>query len=278
MTRINDSVECQVECDLNFMRTKHNLIILFVLSFFNTFAQKENPLMYLGKIGKLKIEMSIMKHDFQTGKFQGKYRYNGKEAYLNLSGTYYSPCLHIEESYQDKITGDFYLEIVGDSLIGYWKKNKKVMDVKLGYKSGDKQLLSRKLPEDYANEVSSAIQGTYENHLYFINDYWLPEELEIGYNGAKATIKIIDEESIEINFEAICGPTYHFATGSGIAVKEGDEYIYRNEDGCEIKVIFTDKAVKLVANNSMDCGFGARAFLDHEFLKISDEVEVLSEY
>jgi hypothetical protein len=34
----------------------------------------------------------------------------------------------------------------------------------------------------------------------------------------------------------------------------------------------------LVANNSMDCGFGARAFLDHEFLKISDEVQELSNY
>jgi len=61
-------------------------------------------------------------------------------------------------------------------------------------------------------------------------------------------------------------------------VREGDEYIYRNEDGCEIKVTFTEKTVKMIANNSMDCGFGARAFLDHEFLKISDEIVVLSEY
>lgn len=278
MIRINDSVECQVECDLNIMRTRHNLIILFILSIFNSYAQKDNPLIYFGEIGNLQIEMSIVKNDFQTGKFQGKYRYNGKESYLNLSGTYYSPCLHIEESYQNKVTGDFYLEQVGDSLIGYWKKNKKVMDVKLAYKSGDKKLLSRKLPEDYTEEVSSAIEGTYESHLYFINDYWLPEELEIGYNGAKASIKIIDEESIEINFEAICGPTYHFATGIGIAVKEGDEYIYRNEDGCEIKVTFTEKTVKMIANSSMDCGFGARAFLDHEFLKISDKVQELSNY
>jgi hypothetical protein len=233
--------------------------------------------MYLGQIGNLKIEMLIVKNDFQTGEFQGKYRYNGKEAYLNLSGTYYSPCLHIEESYKDKVTGDFYLELVGDSLIGYWKNDKKVLDVKLAYKSGNQQLLSRKLPEDYANQVSSSIEGTYESHLYFINDYWSPQQIEIGYNGAKATIKIIDEESIDINFEAICGPTYHFATGGGIAVKEGGEYIYRNEDGCEIKVTFTEKTVKMIANSSMDCGFGARAFLDHEFLKISDKVQILTD-
>jgi len=271
-------VECQVECNLNFMGTRHSLIILFILSLFNSYAQKENPLMYLGKIGNLKIEMSIVKNDFQTGKFQGKYRYSGKEAYLTLSGTYYSPCLHIEESYKDKVTGDFYLELVGDSLIGFWKNDKKVLDVKLAYKSGNQQLLSRKLPKDYANQVSSSIEGTYESHLFFINDYWSPQQVEIGYNGAKATIKIIDEESIDINFEAICGPTYHFATGGGIAVKEGDEYIYRNEDGCEIKVRFTEKTVKMIANNSMDCGFGARAFLDHEFLKISDDVQELSNY
>lgn len=251
---------------------------VFFQSAFISYSQKDSPLMYLGKIGNLNIEMSIVKNDFQTGKFQGKYRYNGKEAYLNLSGMYYSPCLHMEESYKDKVTGNFYLELVGDSLIGYWKNDLKVLDVKLAYKSGNQQLLSRKLPEDYVDEVSSSIEGTYESHLCFINDYWLPEQVEIGYNGAKATIKIIDEESIDINFEAICGPTYHFAIGSGIAIKEGDEYIYRNEDGCEIKVTFTEKAVKMIANNSMDCGFGARAYLDHEFLKISDDVQELSNY
>ncbi len=253
------------------------VFVIFQTAFIS-FSQQENPLMYLGKIGNLKIEMLIEKNDFQTGQFQGKYRYNGKEAYLNLSGTYYSPCLHMEESYKEKVTGDFYLELVGDSLIGYWKNDKKVLDVKLAYKSGNQQLLSRKLPEDYADQVSSSIEGTYESHLYFISAYWSPQQIEIGYNGAKATVKIIDEESIDINFEAICGPTYHFATGGGLAVKEGDEYIYRNEDGCEIKVTFTEKTVKMVANNSMDCGFGARAFLDHEFLKISDKVEVLTDY
>jgi len=253
-----------------------SIIFLVQVCFFG-FSQKESTLNYTGKIGNLKIELTILKNDFLTGEFQGKYRYAGKEAYLNLKGTFFSPCLSMEESYKDKVTGNFFLELVDDSLLGYWLNESKVLKVKLDYQAGDRKLLSRKLPEDYASEVSSSIEGTYEYHLNFINDYWSPEQTEIGYNGAKSTVKIIDKDSIYIVFEAVCGPTYHFAIGEGVAVKEGEFYVYRFED-CEIIVSFTEKTVKMEANNSMDCGFGARAYLEHDFSKVSDQIQELSNY
>lgn len=47
---------------------------------------------------------------------------------------------------------------------------------------------------------------------------------------------------------------------------------YANEDGCVIIVTVGEKEVELVANTSMDCGFGARAHMDHTLIKVSDEV------
>ncbi len=132
--------------------------------------------------------------------------------------------------------------------------------------------------------VSPGINGTYETEYYFINDMWFEEgkpDLEVGFNGGRAVIEKIDEDSLRFLVEVVCGPTYHIAYANGIAIRNPDAdqvYIYDNEDGCRIEILLDVKEVSMSANAGMECGFGARAYLDHTFIKTKDEASFEEEY
>ena len=92
----------------------------------------------------------------------------------------------------------------------------------------------------------------------------------MGFNGGTVDIKELSATEIEFNVEMVCGPTYHIAYAGGTAQKSGDEYIYTNENGCEIRIRFSDKKLTIQANSTWDCEFGARAYLDHEVVKVGE--------
>lgn len=257
--------------------TKYLLTAITLISL-HTKAQFK-PVELTGKIGKYSIEMFITQFDKKTSQFKGSYNYQGKKVGLQIKGEIKGDCITIEEFYKNKNTGSFYLSKEnGDSLKGFWKaENKDPLTVLLKYKNAEtaKQLA----PNDYMSlnkNVSNDIDGTYKVEYYFVSDLFYPN-IDIVFNGGTANFKKLGNDSLQFLIEMVCGPTSHLAYASGKAVKKGNVYIYKanisgeGEKWCEITFTFNNKKVTAVANASFECGFGARAYLDHELIKVSNK-------
>lgn len=252
---------------------------LFFTIIFAFAQEKPADIKLSGDVGGYKIEMLITSVDQDSATFKGKYKYLSQKNYLDISGINYGACIYIEESYNGKVTGSFYLDREGNALSGYWANETKSFAVNLEITSGDSKLLYVKTETDYQTLVSDRISGRYEINYNFINDYFTTEEnpvFEIGYNGGSIDVTAMGTDSISFVAEFICGPTYHYAWAEGIAVKDGEYYVYsadpyETDDFCEIKFKFGNKTLAASSNNSMGCGFGARAYIDHELIKVADE-------
>lgn len=255
-----------------------SIVLLFSIVFVNA-QEKPADIKLSGDVGGYKIEMLITSVNQDSATFKGKYKYLSQKNYLEISGINYGSCLFIEESYNGKVTGSFYLDRQANTLSGYWANETKSFAVNLEITSGNSELLYVKTEADYQALVSDKISGRYEVNYTFINDYFTTEEnpvYEIGYNGGYVIVSEIGTDSISFVAEFICGPTYHFAIAEGVAVKDGEYYVYsadpyETDDFCEIKFKFGSKTVDASSNNSMGCGFGARAFIDHVLVKVKDE-------
>jgi hypothetical protein len=257
----------------------HQLIILtLLLSWINSFAQF-TAVELTGKIGKYPVEMFINQFDRAKAQFKGVYNYKGKKSSLQLSGELKGDCITIEEFFNGKSTGYFYLSKEDvDSLKGFWRAGtKEPLPVSLKFKNN--QTANQLVPKDLMDlnkTVSEDVEGKYEVNSYFISDLFYPN-IELVTNGGTAIFKKIGKDSLKFFVEMICGPTYHMAYAEGVAVKKGNTYIYKaNLSGeenkfCEISFNFKNKKVIAVANASFECGFGARAYLDHELIKVSNK-------
>ncbi|MBN4072484.1 hypothetical protein JYT74_00460 [Crocinitomix catalasitica] len=254
-------------------------LLIIALSFLPALAQVDT-LKVNGKISTYPIEMEILSSDWERGTFAGRYKYSGKDSYLMLKGEVLGQYIIMYEYYKGEQTGSFYLERSGgDSLMGMWTSATKAFDVELiiGKKEGKK--LSAKSLRDYSKETNSDITGSYGIEEYFWNDMWFTDEkpeLEIGFNGGYALVEKIDDKSLRFQVEVVVGPTYHLAFASGVARKKGNKYVYEEwmiDEVCQVTITFGEKLVIMSASNSFECGFGARAHLEHEFVKVSDEVE-----
>lgn len=231
-----------------------------------------------GDVGGYNIEMIINSVNVDSSSFEGKYKYLSQKNYLDIKGINYGSCIYIEEFYNQKQTGSFYLERDGDSLSGYWANIVKSFPVKLKIVAGTKDLLNIKTELDYLSLVSNDIRGRYEVSTYFINDFFTSEDnqsYEIGYNGGYVDVVELGDGEIKFEFEFLCGPTYHFATGEGVAFKQDDVYIYKEDlyqtgEFCEIIFKFGEKSLSVAATNSSNCDFGARAYVDHELFKVKN--------
>jgi hypothetical protein len=235
--------------------------------------------MFTGSIGKYAIEMEIPHIDKTKSTFDGRYRYLSQKEYLTIHGEFYDDCLYIIEFTKSDTTGEFYLQFDGDSLKGYWTHESKWFPVRMKVKSGSGKALQDKPLKEFASSTSTAINGSYGSGGAFLNDYWFQDEnpqLELGFNGGYAVLETLGNDSLRFQVEMICGPTYHFATAEGIAFKKGDVYIYQGsgewDAACEIRITIGERSIHIAANGSMECGFGARAYLDDDFVKITDKV------
>ena len=255
-----------------------NILIGMVLMSMHANAQFK-PVELTGKIGKYSIEMFITQFDKSTTQFKGSYNYKGKKGALQIKGELKGDCITIDEFFKNKNTGSFYLSKEdGDSLKGFWKaENKDPLIVLLKYKNAEtaKQLAPHDLMTINKN-TSNDIDGTYKVEQYFISDLFHPN-IDIVFNGGTANFKKLGKDSLQFLVEMVCGPTSHIAYASGKAVKKGNLYIYKAnisgeaDNWCEITFTFSNKKVIAVANASFDCGFGARAYLDNELIKVSNK-------
>lgn len=259
------------------------LFFLLVLSV-QVYSQKE-PLLLKGKIGSYSIEMMLEQADYETGEFSGKYRYAGKDKYLSLSGVSFGNCLVMDEYYKKDTTGAFWLAFADGKLEGRWIGGQKGYEVSLNVIAGNISVLDCKQLEDYTASTTDDITGSYGTDSYWVNDYFYTDDFpqcEIGFNGGYAIIEEFGNDSIQFAVQVICGPTYHFAIASGMAYKKGKKYIFTenfDEEGedCVIEIWFDDHAVHMQANQSFQCGFGARAYLEHDFVKISDKADFVED-
>ncbi len=255
-----------------------NMLLGIVLISLHANAQFK-PVELTGKIGKYSIEMFITQFDKSTKQFKGSYNYKGKKVALQIKGDIKGDCMSIEEFFKNKNTGSFYLSKEnGDSLKGFWKaENKDPLTVLLKYKNAEtaKQLKPNDLMALNKN-TSNDIDGTYKVESYFISDLFYPN-IELVFNGGTANFKKLGNDSLQFIVDMVCGPTSHIAYASGKAVKKGDIYIYKanisgeDDKWCEITFTFSNKKVIAVANASFECGFGARAYLDNELIKVSNK-------
>jgi hypothetical protein len=238
-----------------------------------------------GVISKYKISMEIVAStaDKDYG-VRGRYNYAGKTQSLDLRGNLYPGyVLHLEESFEGKSTGDFYLSLnEGGDWSGTWIGNGRSLEAELTVTSGDMSELEPYDLEDYHAKTSAALTGSYAYEYYWINDFQYSEEhpvLEVGFNGGVVTIAEIGQDKISFFFDLTCGPTYHGAYLEGVAVRVGpNEFEYKDspmDDGeiCEVKFTFKDRTVSLSQNSgNVACGFGARGYADGTFMKVNNVV------
>lgn len=261
---------------------KRITLLLTLLSSSLIFGQK---IELTGAIGKYKIEMELSKSDSKEYNVRGKYNYKGKTAYLDLNGNIYDESiLQIDESYKGETTGSFYIEKQpnSDTLKGKWIAGKKYYDVYLVLKKGKlTELVDTKIT-DFNKKTNKSITGCYIEEYHFMNDMWFTEEnpqIEIGYNGGYVMLEELDDKTIKFTLQKICGPTYHFASASGEAIKINDStysYISKDEysdDTCSLTITIGDKEIAVrQQSQSFACGFGARAYADGNFLKIKNSI------
>lgn len=252
---------------------KSIFILLLTFQTISTFAQ---DVVLHGDVGGYDIEMTLRSSDSITGDIEGHYHYKGKKNQLTLIGQNYDGNYFLQEQYKEDTTGYFYLEQFDDTLRGKWVNDPKWFEVELVVVSSDLSSLYPKPISEYTENTNSSYTGGYVNEFYFINQMWFEEDrpnIEIGFNGGHVIIDQISEDSIQYSAQVVCGPTYHFAFASGIAVRNGNDFTHQLDEECLITLTFSEKAVYIDASASFECGFGARANLSHSFSKVTDHTD-----
>jgi len=187
----------------------------------------------------------------------------------------------MEESWSAKGTGYFYLEFEGEKLTGKWISPGEKW-YKVGLEPVDRNISDiHELDwKEYKKGATNSFTGTYITGYHFINDMWWEDDkpqLEVGFNGGYAILNQISEDTLAFDVMTISGPTYHFAVTSGLAIKTDDNTYVCNQTEygpCIITITLSDYKVDVRADgSSMDCGFGARAYLDDSFVKACDKAD-----
>jgi hypothetical protein len=256
------------------------LSFLFLTIFTLSGEAKTVDVDFQGKIGKYSIEMTISELNWEKGTFKGVYSYSGKTAHLDIEGEISGPCLYIEEYYKDEVTGYFYVGWEEETFSGKWVGvDRTSHDVSLDFVKGSWDDLKTKTLKDYSLKTNKTISGSYGVEHYWVNDWFYNDEnpeVEIGFGGGYAIIEEIDNLTLRFQVEVVCGPTYHIAYAEGEAYKKDGNYVwnYREEnDDCVIWFKFnSDGMLTVESNNHNSCYFGARAYLGHDFTKVSDKV------
>ncbi|MCB0477223.1 MAG: hypothetical protein KDC84_03615 [Crocinitomicaceae bacterium] len=259
------------------------IVLILLLSLFAN-AGISAAVKLKGKIGgKYGIEMELEASKDAKNPIQGKYHYDGKTTDLTLKGVMYGDYVVYLEEYnsEGKNTGSFYLSYEEKKWSGKWTGTEKYFDVELTVQSGDMSQFKEFDMAELQKKCSSSLTGSYAYDYYFLNDMWLQEtgNMEVGFNGGVVSVKEVHKDTLEIRFELLCGPTYHIAYFDGDAVKTGkNQYefntaLYEGEEACHLVFTFTEKKVTISQkSSSMDCEFGARAYADGDFTKISDKI------
>lgn len=236
-----------------------------------------------GSIGPYNIEMELSKNLTDSTNLKGKYNYKGKTAYLSITGNLFNDdVLQLNEYYKNEHTGSFYLQKTKDSLKGRWIAGKKHYNVGLHIKNNNWESIVSNKVVDLNKKTSNSITGSYVTENYFVNDMWFRDDnpqVEIGFNGGYLILEEIDADTLQFTLQNICGPTYHFASATGKAVRiDKNTFLYSNkskysDDTCSFTIEIKNKVAEVKQKTaSFACGFGARAYADGTFIKVKNKV------
>lgn len=232
------------------------------------------PVTLKGSIGPYVIEVEL-DHDSMHN-IQGRYRYEGRETWLSLSGRPYgNQVLDLTESADGEETGQFLLQVEGNGLTGYWVGAERDFPVALKTQDAVHDIF----PPEPASSVGAGITGQYSVYSYWVNDWFAPN-YEIGANGGSANVVELSEDEILVAFQFIVGPTYHFASFQGLAQRVGpgkyvhDRALSGGTETCRLEFSFDEAGLAISdVGNGFACQFGARAHANFDLTKVGDIAE-----
>ncbi len=248
-----------------------------ILTILLTSTAAASPVEFTGAIGPYQIELEL---DGSEDRLVGRYRYAGRDAWIELAGDAYgTDALQLEERVADSVTGQFYLENHDQRLEGYWVNETTDFEVQLTPVKGAIDELLKIAP---LLDVSEAPTGQYEVSHHWVNSFFAPN-YEIGFNGGTVNVVAIEPgqpNQILVDFNFIVGPTYHsawfrgFATLTEDGVYVHDEVLPYGETKCRLVFRFIGKQLSIDdEGNGHACQFGARAHANFTLTKISDTAE-----
>ncbi|WP_070137176.1 hypothetical protein [Crocinitomix algicola] len=254
--------------------------LFFICAFIAKLVPANSQVRVEGEIGKYPIAMVFSDLNYSTGVVNGRYRYKNQNNFLDLKGQIFGDCMYLEERFKNEVTGEFFLNLDRDSITGYWISGNSSHRVKLVTRPLDSTFFKVKTLEEFSQSCDMNIDGGYGNQNYFINDWFYSKDrpsVEMGFNGGTLLLEQIGEDSLKFDVNVVCGPTYHFASASGIAIRKSSNLFHSivkvmEGDTCQIWLEIEEKKVHVWASEtSFSCGFGARAYLDHDFIKITNK-------
>lgn len=233
-----------------------------------------DPVELRGAIGPYDIEAELQRID---GALVGRYRYAGRDAWIDLSGEAYGQdAIQLNESVGGEQTGAFFLGNEDGQLVGFWAGGGADFEAGLTPVRGD--LLTLMEPEPPI-DISNSITGQYAVGHYWVNDWFAPN-YEIGFTGGTANVLQIAPNQIFVNFQFVVGPTYHIAAFQGGAKQTADGVFVHastlsgGDEPCRLVFSFDPNEMSIEDENTgYACQFGARAHANFNLMKISDMAE-----
>lgn len=232
-----------------------------------------DPVTLTGAIGPYAIEMELER---EVDDISGRYRYTGRDAWLELSGEGFdNDAMRLSEQANGVETGTFFLEFTDDGLAGFWAGGDSDYPVELTV-AGDAAELRYFPPE---RDLNSRLTGQYFVGGHWVNDWFAPN-YEIGFNGGTLNVVEVAQGQIYVAFDFVVGPTYHIASFRGLAKQTGEGVFIHNavlDGGSEpCRLVFTFDVTTLSVtdeDNGFACQFGMRAHANFTLDKVSDLAE-----
>jgi len=250
-------------------------IFTFIVGLLCASALAAEPVTFVGAIGPYEIEMEL-DHD-SLGNINGRYRYAGRDTWLGMIGEAFGQrALQISEYADGVETGVFYLETAEGGLSGYWVGGETTHPVVLKTDN----VLAEVFPPEGQRDVSPGITGQYAVHSYWVNDWFAPGTIEIGFNGGDVNVVEFSDTEILVQFQFTVGPTYHLASFRGVAQKVDEGHYVHNEvllgasGPCRLEFFFDETGLSISdVGNTYNCQFGARAHANFDLAKVGNVAE-----
>lgn len=247
---------------------------LFFIAAFASTPALADPVLLTGAIGPYGIEVEL-EHDQEA--ISGRYRYEGRDAWIDLSGEAHGQdAVALTETVDGIETGTFYLGVVAGQFEGFWSNGERDFVARLMPTSGE---VSDVFAPAIVPDVGPSLTGRYGVGYHWVNDWFAPN-YEIGFNGGEANVVELAPNIILVGFEFLVGPTYHFANFQGLATQTADNVFVHDapldggETTCRLVFTFEEGTLEIDdIDNGFACHFGMRAHANFGLTKVSDTAE-----
>jgi hypothetical protein len=198
---------------------------------------------------KIKVRVNIFQY---KGEQMARAVYLNSKKIINMEAAYPAVgTFMLTEKIGDKSTGIWNVAVEEeDILAGTWSTpdGSKKMPIKLAMTNGDFDDFLKK------EEIVTGFYVLQENN----EDAETKQEFPLLFS-EELFVKNMAENTLYFDLY-LQGPPpgVHVGMVNGMAKKSGNSYLYKNDEGCEIKMLFAGDSVQLSQKGSdINCGFGA---------------------